>query len=97
MGIRGVPASIKPAPKATCPRCGRPVVVLKSGRCSYCGAVLDASRPAVEVPAHPEALIALDPHAASGSSPRVVWLRRMIALGGASLLTALFARACMKS
>ena len=49
------------------------------------------------MPAHPGVLIALDPRAASGSSPRVVWLRRFIALGTVSLLTALFARACMRS
>lgn len=97
MGIQGVAASIKPAPKATCPRCRRPVAVLKSGRCSYCGAVFDAARPAAEVPAHPEVLIALDPQAAGRSSPRAVWLRRLIALGAAFTLTALFARACMRS
>jgi hypothetical protein len=97
MGIQGVPARIKPAPKASCRRCGRPVAVLKSGRCSYCGVVLDPSRPVPAVPEHPEALIALDPTARATTSSGSVWLRRLIALGGVSLLTALFARACMKS
>jgi hypothetical protein len=97
MGIQGVPARIKPAPKATCPRCRRPVAVLKSGRCSYCGAILDPSRPAAEVPAHPEALIALDPQATVRTSPRIVWLRRMAAMGAVSALVGLFARSCVSS
>lgn len=97
MGIQGVAARIKPAPKASCSRCGRPVVVLKSGRCSYCGAVLDPSRPAPGVPEHPEALIALDPRATDRTPPRIVWLRRMAALGAASALIGLFARSCIGS
>jgi len=97
VGIQRIAASNKPAPKATCPRCRRPVAVLRSGRCSYCGAVLDPSRPAAEIPSHPEALIALDPRAVSERSPRMVWIRRLMALGAASALAGLFARACMRS
>jgi len=94
VGIQGVAARIKPAPKANCRRCGRPVAVLRTGRCSYCGAVLDPSRPAPEIPEHPESLIALDPEAKVPTPPRMVWLRRFIAMGIVSAMIGLFARSC---
>lgn len=98
MGIRSVPERIRPAPKAACPRCRRPVAVIKAGRCSYCGAVLDlvlATRtPAPTLP--PEALIALEPRGSAASS-RTAWIRRMVALGAAVTLVALFTGTCMRS
>lgn len=98
VGIRGVTSSPRPAPKATCPRCGRPVALLRSARCVYCGAetgtpeAVAASGPRLP----PEALIALEPRAHEVSS-RSVWLRRVIALGGAGLVVALVMGPCMRS
>jgi hypothetical protein len=85
-------------PKATCPGCKRPVALLKSARCVYCGTALGgqgaAPAPASKLPA--EVLIALEPRqrdTARGS----VWFRRILALAGAGLLTALVMGPCMKA
>jgi hypothetical protein len=72
--------------------------VLRSGRCVYCGA---ETGPAGTVAAGgsklpPEALIALEPRAHEVSS-RSVWLRRVIALGGAGLIVALVMGPCMRT
>lgn len=85
-------------PKATCPGCKRPVALLKSGRCVYCGADLggpaQALAPASKLPA--ELLIALEPRPKAASSGSI-WFRRILALGGAVLLTALVMGPCMKA
>ena len=87
MGISGVSPAPKPVPKATCPGCRRPIVLLKSDRCLYCGAATGKpaapATPASRLPA--DALIALEPR------PREVdtgskWMRRVIAIALAGLL-----------
>jgi hypothetical protein len=80
----------------TCPTCRRPVAVLRSGLCSYCGAVVgpvdrSAAR-ASSIP--PEVLIALEPRTHDSGSK---WLRRTVALGAAGVLLAVFIKACMKA
>jgi hypothetical protein len=97
MGISGVSPAPKPVPKAICPGCRRPIVLLKSDRCLYCGAATGKpappAAPASRLPA--DALIALEPRqreAGTGSK----WLRRVIALGFAGLLTAIVVLLCMK-
>ena len=97
MGISGVAPRPKPVPKATCPGCRRPVALLKSDRCVYCGATTGSATvaaPASKLPA--ELLIALEPRA-NAVSTRSIWLRRVLALGGAGLLTALIMGPCMKA
>ena len=83
-------------PKVTCPTCRRPVAVLRSGLCSYCGAVVGpvdrTFARASSIP--PEALVALEPRPHESGSR---WLRRTVALGAAGVLLAVFVRACMKS
>ena len=85
-------------PKATCPGCRRPVALLKSARCVYCGTALGGpsvpAGPASKLPA--EALIALEPRARSDSTGSL-WLRRVLALGVAGLLTALVMGPCMRT
>jgi hypothetical protein len=97
MGISGVSPAPKPVPKATCPGCRRPIVLLKSDRCLYCGAATGqpaaAFTPASRLPA--EALIALEPRPVDVSASSK-WLRRGIALGFAGLLTAIVVLLCMK-
>ena len=103
MGIRGVAGQPKPVPRATCPGCGRPVALLKSEQCLYCGAPtvavpgLAPSRatesPRAKLPV--ELLIALEPRKRTVSS-RSIWLRRVLALGAAGLLTVLFMGPCMR-
>ena len=76
------------------------MVVLRSGRCSYCGA--EAGEPGAgttirTVPAiPPEVLIALEPRAEGGSG-RAVWARRALSLGVLGILVALFTGTCMKT
>lgn len=98
MGISGVSPHRRLAPKATCPGCKRPAALLKSGRCVYCGADLGTQAqtlaPASKLPA--ELLIALEPRPKTVSSGSV-WFRRIIALGGAGLITALVMGPCMKA
>jgi len=98
MGISGVSSHLKPVPKATCPGCRRPVALLKSDRCVYCGTAIGGppspAAPGSRLPA--EALIALEPRARTVSSGKV-WLRRVLALGGAGLLVALVIGLCMKA
>jgi len=95
VGISGVSPRPKPVPKVTCPTCRRPVAVLRSGLCSYCGAVVGpADRPAARASAIPPAvLIALEPRAHESGSK---WLSRAIALSAAGVLLAVFIKACMK-
>lgn len=98
MGISGVSAARKPVPKAVCPGCGRPVVMLKSDRCLYCGVETGtAAAPAATASRIPaQALIALEPRAReNGTGSR--WMRRAVALGIAGLLLALFVGQCMKT
>ena len=97
MGIHGIAKPKRPEPKAKCPQCGRPVVVLKSGKCSYCQAAIDgAPRPAeAHVTLPPELLLALQPRAATISSGSR-WTRRVIAVGATALLMAVFMGTCMK-
>jgi hypothetical protein len=98
MGISGVAPRPKPVPKATCPGCQRPVALLKSDRCLYCGASTGgaavAAAPTSKLPA--ELLIALEPRASTVTT-RTIWLRRVFALGGAGLLTALVMGPCMRT
>jgi len=72
------------------------VAVLRSGLCSYCGAVVGpvdrTFARASSIP--PEALVALEPRPHESGSR---WLRRTVALGAAGVLLAVFVRACMKS
>ena len=80
--------------------------MLKSGHCLYCGTETPhaaglarevASRGGPSATALPaELLFALEPKA-SGVSSGSMWLRRVIALGLAALLLALFVGQCMKS
>lgn len=76
------------------------MVVLRSGRCSYCGAETaepGAGTATSAVPAiPPEVLIALEPRAAEGSGG-AVWARRALSLGVLGILVALFAGTCMKT
>ena len=97
MGISGVSQGHKPVPKATCPGCRRPIVLLKSDRCLYCGAAtggpgIDAT-PASRLPA--DAIIALEPRAVAVSATSK-WLSRGIALCCAGLLTAIVVLLCLK-
>ena len=103
MGIRGVSPLPKPVPRAICPGCRRPVALLRSERCVYCGAPTggggalaapSAGVPASKLPA--QLLIALEPRA-SAISTRSIWLRRVLALGAAGLLTALVMGPCMRT
>lgn len=98
MGISGVSPAPRPVPKATCPGCRRPIVLLKSDRCLYCGAATGkpamAAAPASRLPA--EALIALEPRERSLSSGSK-WLRRGIALVIAGLVTAIVTALSMRS
>ncbi len=98
MGISGVSPHRRPVAKATCPGCRRPVALLKSDRCVYCGtAVGGPSTPALRATKLPaELLIALEPRASAITS-RSMWLRRFIALGGAGLLIALIMGPCMRA
>ncbi len=109
MGIRGFGPRPRPAPKATCAGCGRPVALLRSERCVYCGAATGdrvappvaavAGGAATPVPVSklpPELLIALEPRP-SPVTTRGMWLRRILALGGAGILTALVMGPCMRS
>ena len=98
MGIQSVSTHSKPAPKATCPKCGRPVAVVKSGRCSYCGTwtgeLLANPAPMSSLP--PEVLLALE--APAGRSSRgAVWGRRLLSLGVLGIVMILFAGTCMRS
>lgn len=98
MGIHAVARPQAPEPKATCPSCQRPIVVLKSGKCLYCGNPIPGAIHAVEakpgVP--PELMFALQPREAQVSNSSK-WIRRFIAAGVASILIAFFVRACMKT
>lgn len=97
MGVSGVSPGHKPVPKAICPGCRRPIVVLKSDRCLYCGRATGnpaaPAAPASRLPA--DALIALEPRQVTFSATSK-WLRRGIALGFAGLLTAIVVLLCMK-
>lgn len=98
MGISGVSKGHKPVPKATCPGCKRPVVLLKSDRCLYCGAATGGpgieATPASRLPA--DALIALEPRPVTVSTTSR-WLRRGIAFGFAGLLTLVVVLLCMRA
>jgi len=98
MGIHGIAQPPRPEPKATCPRCRRPVAVLKTGKCSYCQAEIPGSAVQTQVKAAlpPELLLAFEPRAVTVST-RSKWIRRAIALGVAALLVAGVMALCMKS
>ena len=98
MGIQRIAPQPEKEPRAICPSCRRPVVVLKTGKCSYCGAPLPGAVPVVAsargLP--PEVLVSLEPRTAVVSS-RSKWIRRMLAVGVTFLLVAAVMGSCMKS
>jgi hypothetical protein len=98
MGIQGISRQPANEPKASCPSCRRPVAVLKTGRCSYCGAPLPGALHVVgSTPGlPPELLLSLQPRTPQVSK-RTRWIRRLIGLGVASLLVAAIMGPCMKS
>jgi hypothetical protein len=98
MAIHSISRPPAPEPKATCPTCHRPVALLKSGKCIYCGAPLPGALHLVEpwrgLP--PDVLLSLQPRTAEVSI-RTRWIRRMIAFGVSSLLVSGIVGPCMKS
>lgn len=100
MGIHAVSRqpSPTPEPKATCPSCHRPIAVLKSGKCLYCGNAIRGALHVVEGKAGlpVELQFALQPREGKLSN-RAKWIRRIIALGVSSLIVALIMGPCMKS
>ncbi len=98
MAIHGSALPPGPKPKAACPRCGRPVAVLKSGKCFYCGVEIPGSPPPAQskVALPPDLLLAFAPRAASVSTGSQ-WIRRMIAFGATALLLAAIMGPCMKA
>jgi hypothetical protein len=97
MGIHAVARMPAPEPKATCPSCHRPVAMMKSGTCVYCGhRISDAEVEAPKAGLPPELMFELQPRAAKISTG-TRWIRRVIALGLSSLLVAVFMGPCMKS
>ncbi len=98
MAIHRVAPAPRPAPKATCPTCHRPVAVLKRGKCLYCGTEIPglASGARSEHTRPPDLLIAFPPRAASVPD-RSRWVRGLIALGVSVMLVAAMMGACMKA
>ena len=100
MGIQAVAEPPRPNPKATCPQCLRPLSVLKAGRCLYCGAEVHvpgaAAKSIAEAVMNAQVTVALEPRG-QGERAGSRWLRRLIALGAAGLLIALFVANCMRS
>jgi len=96
MGIHAVAKAPRPEPKATCPSCHRPVAMMKSGKCLYCGQPLPGALQVVETRPGlpPELMFALQPRT-SQITPRTKWIRRAIAMGISSLLVGLFMGPCM--
>jgi hypothetical protein len=99
MGIRAVSLPPRPEPKATCPSCKRPIALLRTGKCIYCGAnvpgalrlVTSETREALPVE---EAMLQVQLQAA-GKEKRNPWPVRIMAFGAASLLTAALIGPCM--
>ena len=96
MGVRNLATVQKPEPKATCASCGRPLAILKTGQCVYCGAKV----PGLTVVRNPaeiqlaQAVALLEPRPPENTNRR--WLIRIgaIALGGAVL--AIVIGTCMR-
>jgi len=97
MGVRNLASTPKPEPKGTCSSCGRPLAILKTGQCVYCGTRV----PGLSIVRSPEqqqlakASVMLTPRPHEVGKQR--WLIRIgaIVLGGA--LLALVIRGCMRS
>lgn len=92
----------KPQPKAVCAGCGRPMAVLKAGRCVYCGAAGAATgaiagaeaRPAVNLQLV-QAQALLEPRVET--KPRwVKWVVRSVALAAGIFVALLFLGPCTK-
>lgn len=71
----------------------------KAGRCLYCGTTIDEALAVAHdesrTPMPPEMMFALEPRT-EGRSRGSKWLRRLIALGVAGLLLAVFVGQCMR-
>jgi hypothetical protein len=98
MGIRAVPQQPSPEPKATCHSCHRPISVLKSGKCVYCGEPIPGALRVVEArPSLPSEFFFSTQPRADKLSIRAKWMRRAVAMGVSSLLVAAIMGPCMKS
>jgi hypothetical protein len=85
-----------PTPKATCAKCGRPVVLAKAATCLYCGAplaVVIAQEKKGTIPPH--VLLALEPQVRK-MDDRKKWLIRVGASLVGSLITSLIMGPCAK-
>ena len=71
----------------------------KAGRCLYCGTTIDESlavaHDASRVMVPPELMFALEPRP-EGRATGSKWLRRLIALGVAGVVLAVFVAQCMR-
>jgi hypothetical protein len=97
MGIRALAAPPRPEPKASCPSCGRPLAVIASGKCIYCGSampgVLAVVPPKSKIPA--ELLVQLEPRGEVRST-REKWLVRIVVFGISTGLVVAISIAIMK-
>jgi hypothetical protein len=86
-----------PAPKATCAKCGRPVVLAKAATCLYCGAALATVLAPRDKPGTipPHVLLALEPQVRKVDE-RKKWLIRVGASLLGSLITGLIMGPCAK-
>jgi hypothetical protein len=97
MGVRNFAAMPKPEPKESCSSCGRPLAILKTGQCVYCGTKV----PGLTVVKSPDQLqlakasALLEPRPHENTKQR--WLIRIAASVVGSGVLALIVRSCMKS
>jgi hypothetical protein len=86
-----------PVPKATCAKCGRPVVLAKAPTCLYCGAPLAVVVAVLDKPGTipPHVLLALEPQVRKVDE-RKKWLIRVGASLVGSLITSLIMGPCAK-
>lgn len=93
----------KPQPKAVCSGCGRPMAVLKAGRCVYCGAAGavtgaaaagEAARPPVNLQLV-QAQAMLEPRLATKPG-WMKWVVRSVAAAAGVFIALLFLGPCAK-